>query len=434
MGVFRFIAFSLLGVFLFFVPVTWNGVTSIPVDHLITLLQRSIPLFGPLFTLAVVLIGGVTPWLEGSYRRDTMSFVMAVFRTLGVPIVVVAFLHHLEIATVGPEKLMLPTMLPFLFSRVVMPVSLIVPIGAVFLTFIVGYGLLEFVGVLVKPIMRPVYHAPGRAAVNAVAAFVGSFSVAIFFTDKMYLAKEYTTREAVIIMTGFSTVSTTFMIVIANTAGMMEIWNFYFWSTLIITFLVTAITLRMPPISRIEDVYPGGEGAPEPTGRGNVFRNAVRDGLEAASSSKSLGPAVVENLAGGIRMILVLAPSIASFGLLAFVLVHLTPLFDIVGMLFAPFTLLLGAFGFPEPVMTAKAAAVVLGEMFVPNLLVASFPIEVRYVTGVVSVSAILFFSGSIPCILASNVRLGLPSMLLIWFERTALSLLIAGSAALAVF
>lgn len=27
----------------------------------------------------------------------------------------------------------------------------------------------------------------------------------------------------------------------------MPYWNFYFWSTLVITFLITAITARIPP-------------------------------------------------------------------------------------------------------------------------------------------------------------------------------------------
>lgn len=48
-------------------------------------------------------------------------------------------------------------------------------------------------------------------------------------------------REAVIIATGFSTVSAAFMIIVAKTLGLMAQWNFYFWSTLVITFIITAI-------------------------------------------------------------------------------------------------------------------------------------------------------------------------------------------------
>ena len=42
--------------------------------------------------------------------------------------------------------------------------TLLVPIGAVFLALLVGYGLLEFIGVLMQPVMRPVWRTPGRSA------------------------------------------------------------------------------------------------------------------------------------------------------------------------------------------------------------------------------------------------------------------------------
>jgi len=48
--------------------------------------------------------------------------------------------------------------------------------------------------------------------------------------------------------------------------------------------------------------------------------------------------------------------------------------------------------GLSEPIMVAKASMRVLGEMFVPNVVVASLPVAAKYVVAVVSVSAILFF------------------------------------------
>lgn len=60
-----------------------------------------------------------------------------------------------------------------------MPVITIVPIGAVFLALLINYGLMEFVGVFMRPVMRPLWQTPGRSAIDAVASFVGSYSVAL---------------------------------------------------------------------------------------------------------------------------------------------------------------------------------------------------------------------------------------------------------------
>lgn len=108
-----------------------------------------------------------------------------------------------------------------------------------------------FVGVIVQPIMRPIFRTPGRSAVDAVASFVGSYSLGLLITNRVYREGKYSAREAAIIATGFSAVSATFMIIVAKTLGLMDLWLTYFFGTLV----VTAITVWMPPLSRIADDY-----------------------------------------------------------------------------------------------------------------------------------------------------------------------------------
>ncbi len=66
-----------------------------------------------------------------------------------------------------------------------------------------------------KPIMKPVWRTPGRSAIDAVASFVGSYSLALLVTNGVYKEGKYSAREAAIIATSFSTVSATFMIILA---------------------------------------------------------------------------------------------------------------------------------------------------------------------------------------------------------------------------
>ena len=314
----------------------------------------------------------------------------SLFRTLGVPIALMAFFH------ISPEWLLDPDLLPFVWDKIVVAVTVIVALGSFFLTFIIAFGFLEFAGIIMQPILRPLYKVPGKAAIDAVASFVGSFSVAIYLTDKLYNAKIYTNREASIIITGFSTVSTTFMIVVAKTAGFMGILNFYFFSTLVVTFTVTAIVVRMWPISRIDASYRDGEKKPEEDLPGSLFLNAVKTGLKRASETQSIHKSLWENLKGGIAMCFTLSPCIASIALIAFILVQRTSVFDIFGLVFAPFTS--------------------------------------KCVVAVVSVSAILFFGGSIPCIFATNIKIKTWQILVIWFERTVLSIMLAGIVAIIMF
>lgn len=433
----KFIIYSLLGIFLFFVPVKIGNSSSIMVDHIIAFINRTVPFFGPIFTVCIAIVGGLYPWYKGTYKKDITTFILSVFGLIGIPMAFLGALSFMKIATIGPQWLMRPDMLPFVFEKVIMAVTMIVPIGSLFLTFIISYGLLEFAGVLMRPIMRPVFRTPGRSAIDAVASFVGSFSVAIYLTNRLYLEGKYTRREAITIMSGFSTVSATFMIIIARTLKIMDLWNVYFWSAFAITFIVTALTVRLWPLSKIEDTYIDGKGKPEAVKEGSLFSQALEEGLSAVAMAKPLFANLYDSFKSGIKMVLILTPCMASVATLAFVLIKLTSFFDIFGYLFLPFTYALSLIGLPEPTILAKACATSLADVFAPPLYLASLkdvPLIVKFVTSVVTVSGIIFFGGSIPCLLSTDVDFKLWQMIVIWFERAVLALILTGILAVILF
>ncbi len=80
----------------------------------------------------------------------------------------------------GPARIFDGDMLPLIWNGIMVSVATIVPIGSVFLAFLTGFGLMEFIGVFMEPVMRPVFKTPGRSAVDAVASFVGSYSISTF--------------------------------------------------------------------------------------------------------------------------------------------------------------------------------------------------------------------------------------------------------------
>lgn len=413
----KFILFSLIGIFMFFIPIGIGGKTTIPLDHIVTGVKTSLPTIAPIYALIVIMIGGLYPFYKRTWYKDKVTAVFSVLKLLGV---LVAFMAYFKF---GPQWLFEKDMVPFLYNKLVIPVGLIVPIGSVFLAFLVGYGLLEFIGVLMRPIMRPIWKTPGRSAVDAVASFVGSYSIGLLITNRVFKEGKYTIKEACIIATGFSTVSATFMIIVAKTLGLMEIWNTFFWTTLIITFIVTAITVRIKPLSSKEDKYISGEGDPELELKGNLLKNALDEGLKAAAISSSLGKNILDNLKDGFRMAMGILPSILSVGLLGLILAKYTPIFDIIGYIFYPFTLVLRV---PQPMLAAKAMAVEIAEMFLPALLVVNAPLITKFVVGIISISSILFFSASIPCILSTEIPISITEIVVIWIERTILTLLIA--------
>ncbi len=415
----KFILLSAFGIFMFFIPITIGEKSTIPLDHVVSFIKGISPVLGKYYALIVIILGAIYPFYNKSWNKDKVTMFFSVAKVVGM---VVAFM---AILNVGPAWMFEKDMVPFLYDKLVISVGMIVPVGAVFLAFLVGYGLLEFIGVIMQPVMKPIWKTPGRSAIDAVASFVGSYSIGLLITNRVYKEGKYSAKEAAIIATGFSTVSATFMIIVAKTLGLMDMWNFYFWSTLVITFVVTALTVRIFPLSKKSDKNYFGEVIVEEKRSGNIFKNALNDGLEASHDSLPLLENIKTNFIDGFKMAMGILPSILSIGLLGLILAKYTPVFDIVGYIFYPFTALLQI---PDAMLVAKASGLEVAEMFLPALLVKETALLSRYVIGVVSVSSVLFFSASIPCIVSTEIPLSMKDIIIVWIERTIFGLILAAA------
>lgn len=413
----RFFVFSFIGILCFFVPIEIAGTSSIIVDHVHLAIRA---LFGglmPYIALIMILAGAILPLIRKSYKNSFADFVIVVFKVLGAIIGVMYVFHF------GPALLFKKDYGPFLFEQLMMPLSVLIPVGAIALSLLVSYGLLEFVGVFMEPVMRPIFKTPGKSAVDAVASFVGSYSLGLLITNRVYKEGLYNKREATIIATGFSTVSATFMIIVANTLGLMPHWNLYFWGTLVITFIVTAITAWLPPIvNESTEYYNGQEGEPEVEIVGSRLKTAYAEALKKNAATPSLAKNVWDNLRDGLEMTIAILPSILSIGFLGLILANFTPVIDWLSYIFYPFIYI---FPTPDQALLAKASAISIIEMFLPSLLVAKAALSTKFIVGVVSVSAIIFFSALVPCIMAIEIKIPVWKLVVIWFLRVVLTLLI---------
>lgn len=412
----KFFIYSFIGAFMFFVPVTIGEKNSIMLDHIVSFIQTNAAQALPYYGLLIILLGSVYPFLSGTWKKSTINMIFSIFKVIGLIVGIMLVFN------IGPAWLFEPSMGPFLFNKLVVPVGLLVPIGAVFLALLVSYGLLEFIGVLMQPIMRPIWKTPGRSAIDAVASFVGSYSLGLLITNRIYKEGKYTAKEAAIIATGFSTVSATFMVIVAKTLGLMDMWNTYFWVTLVVTFIVTAVTVRIWPLSKMKDeYYEGASPQPEVQVKGGRFQRAWMEAKETVEASPSLIVNIKTNLIDGLLMAMAILPSILSIGLLGLVLAEFTPVFDYLGYIFYPFTALLQL---PEPMLAAKASALGIAEMFLPALLVTESALVVKFVIAVVSVSSIIFFSAVVPCIVSTEIPISVPKLVVIWIQRVILTII----------
>lgn len=422
----KFYVFSIIGIILFFIPIQIGKDNTILVDHIHLGIRSLLGDLTAYYALIIIIIGAILPVVRMDFKKSFTDCILVIFKLLG------AVIGIMYVFKIGPKLLFDKDYGPFLFDKLMLPLSVLIPVGAIALSFLVGYGLLEFIGVLMQPIMRPIFKTPGKSAVDAVASFVGSYSLGLLITNRVYKDGMYNKKEAVIIATGFSTVSATFMVIVARTLDLMAHWNLFFWSTLIITFVVTAISAHLPPISRESEAYYNDqEGQKESKVKGNYMKAAYDEAKKQSYQSLTLFKNIGLNLKDGIEMTMAILPSILSIGFLGLILANFTPIIDWLSYIFYPFIYI---FPIDDKPLLAKASMISIIEMFLPSLLAVKATIEVKFVVAITSISAIIFFSALIPCILATDIKIPIWKLVVIWFIRVALTLLIAIPLSLLIF
>lgn len=126
----RFILASLVGVFMFFVPVTINGASSIMIDHIVSWIRTSVPSVVPYYALLVMIMGAIYPFYTKKWNVSLVDICFSILKVVGV---VFGVLYCLK---VGPAWFFAPDVGPFLYEKLVISVSLLVPIGSAFFSFI----------------------------------------------------------------------------------------------------------------------------------------------------------------------------------------------------------------------------------------------------------------------------------------------------------
>jgi nucleoside recognition membrane protein YjiH len=318
--------------------------------------------------------------------------------------------------------LLQPSVADLMWDALVFNVGVIIPIGAVFLLLFVRYGFLEFVGVLMRPVMRPAFRLPGRSALDSLTSWVGSYSVGLYLTRQLFREGYYNRRETYTIVTCFSTVSIGFVAVVVQTLDLLHLFAVIFVIYFGSIYLLTAILVRVWPISRVPDDYlgmPRRETDAIET-RSGLWREAWRRAVRQADGATGFLGTVRDGLTDGVLLASTILGSILAVGTAALLLAQGTPVFEWLG---APIVPLLSLLGIPNAEMVGPAALVGITEMYIPALLVTDAELPARFFVALLSITQLIFFSSLGPMALDmfQEVPVRAWELVILFLMRTAI-------------
>lgn len=422
-GLLKFLLCSSFGVFFFFIQINISGNSRIPADHLIALLKAGLSEW---YLYIICFLAGYSVFQYLFVKKAKKSPADLFFlgqSILGFLLCVLVIL-----------RLLPQVFLDIANSAIAATGNILCAIflTSLFIPFLTEYGLVDFVGVLCEPFMRRVFLTPGSSAVIGVSAFLGNYSMGHVISKQMYDEGRFTEKESVIVAVGFSTCSIGLMINLLNYMGMMDHWNLYVVSVLIVTFVTTILVARIPPIRWKKETYKEGSHPPaEPEQDSHLLRKAFQVGVEKASCAPSLYQSVKDILERVFPIICEITGTSIFIIPLGMFLVEYTNVFSIIGAPFYPLLRLVGISG-----ADAAHSASALGVSFlepvlsgvISNGLITSA--AAKWIVAIVPYSAVVFLAGFIPSLWKSGINCKLSEMLILWLERAAISILLSAGLA----
>lgn len=292
------------------------------------------------------------------------------------------------------------------------------------LPFLTDCGIMEFLGVITRPVVRPLFHVPGRAAVDLIASWFGASNAAVILTREQYMKGFYTKREAGYIMTNFSLVSVPFCLMVAETIGRDAEFPVFYLSICVVGVILAVILVRIPPIFTIPNTYREAVGKqvaedlPEEKG---VLAYALESSCKRAEEFH-VDTVLSSGLEVMMGMMFDLIPIVASWGVIALAIATYTPFFDWISY---PMGLYLQLFGVENAFVVAPATLVGFTDMFIPALLMTGMDLTAKtsFIVGALSLIQIIYLTEVGTVIIKSEVPLGFWKLLVIFLERTLIAI-----------
>lgn len=436
-GFLRFFVPSLLGVILFLIPIRTDEGASLVVNLVIDMTKELMGVWLVPFVLLVLTISAVCSAV-GCVKRELFrgywAGLFCVKRSDCVVRIIAALLAYMIYFQVGPQWIWAEDTGTMMMNDVV---SNLIPFffwAGLFLPLLTEFGLMEFIGSLLRPVVRPLFRIPGRAAVNCAVSWVGSGSMGIVLTKQEYENGFYTQREAASIATGFSVASIAIVSLLSGFLDMTDYFPLIYGCCIFVGLLLNVIMVRIPPIRKIPESFYSSAPRQDvsekrPEGK-SLFGYALESAVTRAQERK--GNILVRGIKITGDVWFTLEPIVLTVGTLATILVVYTPIVEYLAL---PLGGLLGILGIPEA--AAAGQSILLGaiDIFLPFITGGGIASPMtRFILSVVCVLQIIYCSETGPLLLKAEIGLKARHVVLIFIERTILALFIVTPIAMIFF
>lgn len=441
---FNFLIPSIIGLLLFIIPLPYGklsnieGVSSINIGigFIAELIKLSLAKYIPTIILIIIVASAILSILSKfiEIKNDffknlfNVSLFWLTFRIISAFFIIMIYFN------IGPECVISENTGGTIMGIIPSLLSIFLVSGFL-LPLILDFGLMDLFGTLISKFMRTLFLVPGRASIDTLSSWLGDGTLGIMMTNTQYKQGFYTKKESSIISVCFSLVSLPFSTVIADQLGFMDKFVPFYLTICCASFVCALILPRIYPLCKLPNTtyndVPHQEEVIDK--HEDLLKQGLSKSINRAKSAPTLKQLILNGFKTVIDMYVGLIPLVLAWGTISLIIAEFTPLFTWISY---PVILLLKLLHIPNAVECAPAVLIGFTDMFIPSIMVSSGEIaEIsKFIIGALSISQLIYMTETGAVILKSDIPLGLKELIVIFLNRTIISLLVITPIAYFIF
>lgn len=327
MDSFRIVIYSIVGIFIFFIPININGHTNTTVYHMYFFIQEKYIELIKIYIFIMVSIGAILPILKYKDKDcDIFSNIIKCIKPISIIFILIIFSKK-------DYRLYSDDSLLFMQDLVLKSVILL-SLSSIFMPLITEYGLLDIVEAYFHKYMKKNFKLSGKCILNImIYLFIDTFS-GMFMTNKLYKKGKLRHNEACILVSCFSFNSIINYFYIADELK-LESKLLTMIISLFLSLFVNYLVCRIWPLKNKKKSYLNKTLYKESNFKKDKFKNAVRKYLLNKENNK-LSILMIDSFKESFNIIMTILPNLVIIIFIGEFLINNTGLVNTISHIIKP--------------------------------------------------------------------------------------------------
>ena len=240
----KIVVYSLIGIVVFFIPININNQTKTILHHIAYNLQINYREFLQICTIVYLIIGVIKSII--SSHKNKLNKAYLCLKIFSIFIIIIIFYNNNSIILIDDTA-------SLILEETILNLVTVLPLSAIFMAFILDFGLLDIVEGYCHKFMKKTFKLSGKSVLNIIMYIFNDCFCGYFMTNLLYQKGKIRQNEVSIIILNFSIASISMINYIADEFNIDKI-NFFILLGFILT-LTNIISCRLYPINKKKKSY-----------------------------------------------------------------------------------------------------------------------------------------------------------------------------------